>query len=465
MNPNLRDFLRLVRDTGPGNYVEVAKPLDPYLEVSVVQHKLATQGRNPVIYCPEIRGSRLPLVTNLFGSFELLAWGLGCDPQRMTRVEIYDVLRRKLARREDPRWVAEADAPVKEQKLLGEAADLGVLPIIHNSRLDAGKYVSAGFMIAKWPDTGVPNAGIYRHMVMGRNRLGCMINPGNDGAYIARRYAELRRPMEVALVIGHHSAVLQASLGKGVVEFDLMGGYLGEPLEVVRGETVDLPVPAQAEIVVEGTIDPAVMAADGPYAEYLGYYGVGDKPCYVIDVSAVTMRRDAIYHHLDSAHREHNLAPSMSAEMALYDRLRAQFPTLGAVNVMGWLGTYVSLQQRVPGEAKQAGLVAVATDNYAKTAVVVDDDVDVYDEREVAWAVNTRMVADRDLLILPGVKGAHLDPVSYNEARTGRGPMTTHLVIDATRPVEKEFETRIEPDPELWRKIDLDEYLKQDRES
>ena len=465
MNPNLRDFLRLVRDTGPGNYVEVAKPLDPYLEVSVVQHKLASQGRNPVVYCPEIRGSRLPLVTNLFGSFELLALGLGCDPRRMTRVEIYDVLRKKLARREDPRWVAEADAPVKEEKLLGEAADLGVLPVIHNSRLDAGKYVSAGFMIAKWPDTGVPNAGIYRHMVMGRNRLGCMINPGNDGAYIARRYAELRRPMEIALVIGHHSAVLQASLGKGVAEFDLMGGYLGEPLEVVRGETVDLPVPAQAEIVIEGTIDPTAMAADGPYAEYLGYYGVGDKPCYVIDVSAVTMRRDAIYHHLDSAHQEHNLAPSMSAEMALYDRLRAQFPTLRAVNVMGWLGTYVSLQQRVPGEAKQAGLVAVATDNYAKTAVVVDDDVDIYDEREVAWAVNTRMVADRDLLILPGVKGAHLDPVSYNEARTGRGPMTTHLVIDATRPVEKKFETRIEPDPELWRKIDLDEYLKRDRES
>ena len=146
--------------------------------------------------------------------------------------------------------------------------------------------------------------------------------------------------------------------------------------------------------------------------------------------------------------------------MSMYDRLRAQFPTIKAVNVMGWLGTYVSLQQRVPGEGKQAGLVAVATDNYAKTAVVVDDDVDIYSEREVTWAIHTRMVADQDLLIMPGVKGAHLDPVSYNEARTGRGPMTTHLVIDATRPVEKEFEKKIEPDPELWRKIDLKEYLK-----
>ena len=460
MNHNLRDFLRVARDSGPDNYVEVAKPLDAYLEVSIIQHKLAAEGRNPVIYCPDVKGSALPLVTNMFGSFDLLALGLSCDPRTMTRVEIYDVLRRKLVQREDPVWVPSEDAPVKEVKFIGDAVNLETLPVIHNSKLDAGKYISAGFMISRWPDTGVPNAGIYRHMVMGPSRLGCMINPGNDGAYIARRYAEIGQPMEVALVIGHHSAVLQASQGKGVVEFDLMGGYLGESLEVVKGETVDVPVPAQAEIVLEGTIDATTMGTDGPYAEYLGYYGVGDKPCYIIDVSAITMRRDAIYHHLDSAHVEHNLAPSMSAEMGLYDRLRAQFPTLKAVNVIGGLGTYVSLQQRVPGEGKQAGLVAVATDNYAKTAVVVDDDVDIYNEREVAWAINTRMVADRDLLIMPGVKGAHLDPVSYNEARTGRGPMTTHLVIDATRHVETEFEKKIEPDSELWQKIDLREYLK-----
>ena len=460
MNPDLRTFLQAVRETGPENYVEVNKPLDPYLEIGIIQHKLAGEGRNPVIYCPEIKGSSLPLITNMFGSFDLLAWGLGCDPRSMTRVEIYDVLREKLAQRKDPVRVDAEKAPVKERKLIGDDVDLSLLPIIHNSRLDAGKYIGAGFMIARWPDTGVPNAGIYRHLVMGRNRLGCMINPGNDGAYIARRCAELGRPMEVALVIGHHSAVLQASQAKGIVEFDLMGGYLGESLEVVQGETVDVPVPAQAEIVIEGTIDASTMSTDGPYAEYLGYYGVGDKPCYVIDVSAITMRKDAIYHHLDSAHIEHNLCPNVSAEMSMYDRLRTQFPTVKAVNTMGWLGTYVSLQQRVPGEGKQAGLVAVSTDNYGKTVVVVDDDVDVYNEREVAWAFSTRMVADQDMLIMPGVKGAHLDPVSYNEARTGRGPMTTHLVIDATRPVEKEFEKKIEPDPELWRRMELKDYLK-----
>jgi len=457
MNKNLRDFIQAARALGPDYYVEVNRPLSPYLEVGIIQQKLARLGRNPVIYCPEIEGSKLPLVTNLFGSFDTLALGLGCDPRTTTREEVYDVVRKKTTSKIAPELVPASQAPVKQVKLLGDAVDLSVLPVIHNSKLDAGKYISVGFMIAKWPDTGAHNAGIYRHLVMGNDLLGCMINPGNDAAYIARAYAELDQVMEVALVVGHHPAVVQASLVRNVAELDLMGGYLGEPLEITTGETVDLPVPAQAEIVIEGFIDPKKMSADGPFAEYLGYYGVGNKPCYLIQVQAITMREDAVYHHLDSAHREHTLGFNLLASVALYDKLKPQFPTLKAVTE-GWLGTYISLKQRVAGEGRQAALVAVA-ENYGKTAVVVDDDIDIYDEREVAWAIATRMVADEDLLILPGVKGAHLDPVSYNESRAGRGPMTTRLVIDATKPVEREFEIKTEPDPRLWKSMRLEDYL------
>ncbi len=458
MNKNLRDFIKAAKEAGSEYYVEINQPLDSYLEVGIIQQKLLAEGRNPVIYCPEVKESELPLVTNLFGSFKTLALGLGCDPETMTREEVYDVVRKKVGSKLEPTWVSASDAPIKEVKLLEDKVDLSVLPINHNSKLDGGKYIGAGFMIAKWPDTGVANAGIYRHLVMGKDLLGCMINPGNDGAYIARRYAELDQPMEVALVIGHHSAVVQASLARQVPELDLMGGYLGEALEVIRGETVDLPIPAQAEIVIEGIIDPKKMSTDGPYAEYLGYYGPAGKPCYVIQVTAITMRKDAIYHHLDSAHPEHTLSGSMIGSVVMFDKLKGQFPTVVAV-ARGELGTYISMKQRVPGEAKQAGLVAVS-DNYGKTAVVVDDDIDVYNEKEVLWAISTRMVADRDLLILPNVKGAHLDPVSYNESREGRGPMTTHLVIDATKPVEGEFEVKIESDEHLWNTMKLEDYLK-----
>jgi 2,5-furandicarboxylate decarboxylase 1 len=457
MNKNMRDFIRAAKALGPDYYVEVNRPLGWYLEVGIIQHKLARLGRSPLIYCPEIEGSKLPLVTNLVGNFAMLALSLGCDPRTTRRQEVYDVLRKRVANKLAPEWVPPSQAPVKRVKLSGDDVDLGILPVIHNSKLDAGKYISAGFMIARWPDTGKPNAGIYRHLVMGKDTLGCMINPGNDGAYIARARAELDQMMEVALVIGHHPAVVQASLVRNVAELELMGSYLGEPLEVTKGETVDLPIPAHAEIVIEGIINPNKMSTDGPFAEYLGYYGVGQKPCYVIQVTAVTMREDAIYHHLDSAHREHTFGFDFLAEVALYDRLKVQFPTLKAVTY-GWLGTYISLKQRVPGEGRQAALLAV-TENYGKTAVAVDDDIDIYNEQEVAWAIATRMVADEDLLIMPGVKGAHLDPVAYNEGRTGRGPMTTHLVIDATKPVEREFEIKTEPDPRLWKTMRLEDYL------
>ena len=457
MNKNLRDFIQAAKALGPDYYVEVNRPLSSYLEVSIIQQKLARLGRNPMIYCPEIEGSKLPLVTNLFGSFEMLALGLGCDPRTTSREAVYDVVRKKATSRIAPEWVPASLAPVKQVKLLEDDVDLGVLPIIHNSKLDAGKYISVGFMIAKWPDTGALNAGIYRHLVMGRDLLGCMINPGNDAAYIARAYAELDQVMEVALVVGHHPAVVQASLVRNAAELELMGSYLGEPLEVTKGETVDLPIPAHAEIVIEGFINPKKMSTDGPFAEYLGYYGVSSKPCYLIQVTAITMREDAIYHHLDSAHPEHNLSSSLVDTVALYDKLKRQFPTLKAVT-NGWLGTYISLRQRVAGEGRQAALVAVA-ENYGKTAVAVDDDIDIYDEREVAWAIATRMVADEDLLVLPGVKGAHLDPVAYNESRTGRGPMTTRLIIDATKPVEREFEIKTEPDARLWKTMKLEDYL------
>ena len=458
MNRNMRDFIKAAREMGPEHYVELKKPVDPYLEIAVIQAKLAAQGKYPIIYCPEVEGSELPLVTNLIASFELAALGLGLDANRMTREEINNAVREKVATRMAPTWVPASEAPVKDVKLLEDKVDLSVLPIMQQSTLDAGKYIGSAVTIAKWPDTGEINSGIYRHMVMGKDLLGCMINPGNDGAYIARRYAELDQPMEVALVIGHNTAVIQSAQARQLVELDLMGGYMGEPLEVIRGETVDLPIPAGAEIVIEGVIDPKNMSTDGPYGEYFGYYGVGNKPCYVIQVTAITMRKDAIYHHLGYYGIPHEQTGVMIGSIALNDKLKGQFPTIKAVT-SGWLGTYISLKQRVPGEGRQAGLLAVC-ENYGKTAVVVDDDVDVYNEREVMWAISTRMIADEDLLIMPGVKGAHLDPVSYSEDRDERGPMTTRLVIDATKPLEREFEIKNEPDQELMKILNLDDFVR-----
>lgn len=250
---------------------------------------------------------------------------------------------------------------------------------------------------------------------------------------------------------------------QNVDELEIAGGFLDESLEVVQGETVDLPIPAFGEIVIEGTIDARNMVTDGPFSEYAGYYGLAEKPCHLIDVTAITMRRDAIYHDLDPAHREHNLSCAMSFESAVYDMVKAAVPTVKAVyappsgtNVYNY---YVSIAKRVQGEGKRAGLAALSLPPDANMVVVVDEDIDVYNEEEVLWAVATRVIPDEDIVIIPRITGPHLHPTAYDETRLKRGHMTSKMIIDATMPVGLHFETRITPPKDLWEAMKLEDYI------
>ncbi|MBI4320508.1 MAG: UbiD family decarboxylase [Chloroflexi bacterium] len=466
MTKDLRHFLRLAKEAGPEFYVEVAGPLSPVLEVCVIQQKLAREDRFPVINCPEILGSKLPLVTNLFGSREMIGLAFGMDPRIMTKSDIFHEFRRRKEIRRPVEPVPSSAAPVKEVVLKGEDVDLGLLPIVHHAVLNSGKYISVGCLVCKDPDTGTPNVGMYRHEVKGKNKLGFMTNPIHHAGYIARKYAEQGSPMEVAIFVGHHPAVVLASVYEGpldVNEFEVAGGYLGESVQVTPGETVDLPVPALAEIVIEGTVDPRHMVTDGPFSEFAGYYGEEKKPCYLIDVTCITMRRDAIYHDLDPSHREHNMCGVMARESVVYDGVKAAVPTLVAVHSppssASVFSHYISIKKRVQGEGKRAGLAALGTGIGNMMVVLVDEDVDVYDEEEVLWAISTRVVPDRDIVFIPRMTGPHLHPTSYDETRHERGYMTSKMIVDATMPVDLTFEQRIVPPRDLWEAIKLEDYL------
>jgi 2,5-furandicarboxylate decarboxylase 1 len=176
------------------------------------------------------------------------------------------------------------------------------------------------------------------------------------------------------------------------------------------------------------------------------------------------MRQDAIYHDLDNSHREHNYGSVLGNESNTYTVIKRAVPTVKAVH-FPWTGlcefhVYVSIKKRIQGEGKFAGLVALSSNAELKLVVVVDEDVDVYDEEEVLWAVCTRMDADLDVSIIPGVAGADLDPTSYDETRFKRGAMTTKMIIDATKPVELPFATKISPPKALWDSMRLDSYLR-----
>jgi len=469
MSKDLREFLEVAKSAGSDFYVEVKRPLKPKYEICVIQEKLAAEGRFPVIYCPEIEGSKLPLISNLGSSYEMLGLALGVTPEKiktMGKSEIFQEYRRRLANgNQQPKEVPASEAPVKEVILRGDEVDLGLLPITHHHELDSGKYITIGVMICKDPDTGIPNAGIYRQEMKGKDKLGCYLAHTQNAAYIARRYAELGKPMEVVTFIGHHPAVIMGAETTGSLdmnELEVIGALSGEPLEVTRAETVDLPVPAYAEIAIEGIIDTTKMVTDGPFAEYTGYYGQV-YPCYQIQVKAITMRRDAIYHDLDPAHREHNLWTLLGSESSLYDLVYRSVPTVKAVHYGGPRAIdlmYISIKKRTPGEGRLAGLAALLGSAESKFAVVVDEDIDVYNESEVLWAIGTRVRPDVDITIVPSLPTGNLDPTAHDETGIKRGPVNAKMVIDATKPVEQPFATSITPPKELWDSMKLEDYLK-----
>ena len=465
MNKDLRTFLAEMRQLGPRYFTSVSNSVDPVFEPCVIQQKLAAEDRFPVIRFEDMNGSEQPLLTNLFGSYELLGLALGIEPGESKSA----ILERFRERAENPlptKTVAREDAPVKQVVRTGDDIDLGALPIVHHAERDSGKYITVGCLVVRDPDSGVLNVGMYRHEVKGPDSLACMFNPAHHGGYIYRRYKELNEPMEAVLFLGHHPAAVIGSQARGPMdsdELEIMGGLMDEPLEVVPGETVDLPVPAFAEIAIEGYLDPSKEAADGPFAEFTGFYGPAKDPVGLMTVTAITMRSDAIYHDLDPAHREHNLCGALTLESTVYDSVKRMVPTVTAVYLPTsgscTFTVYVAIKKRVPGEGKAAGLAAIAANPNVKMAIVVDDDIDIYDEQQVLWAIATYFEADTGLAVIPGVLGSHLNPSAYGEVRTERGPMNTKMVIDATRPATLPIAERIRPPREAWERIRLADYV------
>ncbi|MFC2018463.1 UbiD family decarboxylase [Chloroflexota bacterium] len=467
MGKDLRHFLKLAKAAGPDYYVETAKPISPKYEISVISQKLCSQGRFPVLYCPQIEGSQLPVVGGLWGSYELQGLALDMTPEELREAGKGRVLEEYRKRRPNVRGVKDVpsqDAPVQEVVLKGSDIDLGLIPFIHHYELNPTKYATIGITILRDPDTGVYNAGVYRQEVKGKDRIACMATPVHHGFAIGSRYAELGKKIEVVTIYGHHPVVAMAATGphqREKSELETMGALLDEPLEVTKGVTVDLPVPAFAEIAIEGIIDPTKMEIDGPFSETFGYYGE-QKRCYVVQVTAITMRKDAIYNNLDPRHPEHNMVSQLPRESNLLDRIKSVVPTVSAVHygpdgVAGQNFMYISLKKRNPGDGRLAGLVAVSTDRARKFAVAVDEDIDVYNEQEVLWAIGNRVRGELDITILPRMPSLKLHPSAREEAFT-KGVTDTKVVIDATEP--DGFATRVTPPPKLWASMKLSDYLK-----
>jgi len=446
MPKDLRTYLEQLRQSRPNHIKVVDQEVDRKWEITGLVEKMRKDLRYPefpAVLFTNVKGSKMPVLINLCASYERLA--LAIDTTVKTMVPEYG---KREANTIAPVEVDRRHAPVKEVIWAGGQIDLGKLPTVWHNELDSGYYVDAGVALLRDPDSGKVNAGIYRHEVQSNGEIGFMSNPAHHGSYILRRMRELGKPLEIAVAIGHHPAFLMAAVSQlaGIGgELEACGGLLGEPLEMVRAETVDLMVPARAEIVLEGVIDtdPKAMRQEGPFGEYPRYYtGVGPMP--YVKLTAITMRKDAIYQTVFNAHIEHTCLGALPRMGSLYRRVREAVPSVTMVNLpisgMGRAHAYISLKKARDGEPKQAAFAAFTVDPLIKHVFVVDDDVDVFDEVDVLWCMCTRFQADRDLAIIPYALGSHLTPNTYDLDRNERVEdrhkkvMETKMILDLTKP-------------------------------
>ncbi len=450
MAQDLRSFLDLIKRRKPEDFLIVSKEIDPAYELTALVVKLEREAkRRPVLLFERVKGTKFPVLTNLHASRSRLAAAMGVEPEETQRAYL-----RAMDKPIPPKVVA--TGPVKEVVLTGARVNLGDLPPILHHEGDAGAYVTAAISFAKDPTAPVWNCAYNRLQIKGRDTTSIHLTTGKH-LWEFHRIAEARgEPLPVAFAIGVHPAIALGALAIGSIDEDeraIMGALLGEPLELVKCETSDVLVPAHAELVIEAEILPNERTAEGPFGEFTGY-SLGERQREVVKVKAITHRRDAIFQDITVAHLDHLLLSTIPIEANLYRAVRAMVPSVKAVRVPGPFTCYVSLEQRVAGQAKNAILAALGADLYVKRVVVVDHDVDVFDDRQVNWAIATRCQPDRDITIITNARGSDLDPSTREDGYTAKWG------VDATaKPSLAAYTPRHRVPPAVWQRIDLKDFL------
>jgi UbiD family decarboxylase len=450
MAQDLRSFLDEIKRRWPDDLQVISRPVDPAYEITALVVKLERQARRrPVLLFENVRGSRFPVLTNLHASRSRLAAAIGARPDAMLAT-----YRRAMEHPIAPRVVT--TGPVKDVVVTGEHVNLYDLPQIVHHEGDAGPYVTAAISFARDPATETWNCAYNRLMIQGRDTTSIHLTLGKH-LWEFHQAAEARgQALPVALVVGVHPAIALGALAIGSIDEDergIMGALLGEPLELVRAETSDVLVPAHAELVIEAEILPGARTPEGPFGEFTGY-SLGERAREVVRVRAITHRRDALFQDISVAHLDHLLLSTVPMEANLYRAVRAMVPSVRAVRVPAPFTCYVSLEQRLPGQAKNAIMAVLGADLYMKRVVVVDHDVDVFDDRQVAWALATRCQPDRDITVITHARGSDLDPSTREDGYTAKWG------VDATaKPSLAAYTPRHGVPPAVLERIRVEDYL------
>jgi len=438
---DLRGFIKQVDELGALRRIDGA---DPKFELGGITEVAAGTAECPALLFDRIKGHApgYRVFTNATTTPQRAALALGIDPS----LKPLDALKAWMQRRQSltpHRPVEVAKAPFLENSMRGSKVDLTPLPAPFWHRKDGGPYIGSGaLVIMRDPDGGWINSSIYRVQVHGPDKVTIQFDhPGRHGAVIARKYWDKGQACPVAVVCGQDPALFIAGfeyLPDGQSEYDFAGAIKGAPMEVLPGPVTGLPLPAQAEIVLEGELLPVdkTTLPEGPFGEFTGYYAADARPCPVMQVGAVHHRDDPIL--LGSPPmkppRFHFGLPFRAASIWSNLEMAGVSDVVGVWQHVAQLMTVVALKQRYAGHAKRAGLIAAANSYMGRLVVVVDEDVDPSDLADVMWAITTRCEPSEQIDIVRNAWSSALDPRIAPETKAAGISSHSKAIIEAVRP-------------------------------
>ncbi|MDQ0325886.1 UbiD family decarboxylase [Rhodopseudomonas julia] len=440
-------FREVVRELeARGALATVSRQVDPKHELTAVMRQMQ-KGENKALLFRSVAGSDQQVVTNVFGFRSHVASALGLDEA--------DLLS-SLVQLENQRLPTERvdQAPVQEVVVTGADVDVARdIPQVVFSELDAGAYLTAGVLIAPHPETGVYNASWNRCQLVGGDRMRVrMMPPQHLGRY--HQVAEEKgQNLPCAIVIGAPPGVMFSAASKvpfEVDELEVAGAWQGSPLRVTRCKTIPVDVPADAEMVIEGEVIAGVREDEGPFGEFTdGYVPVMKN--HVFRVTAITRRRDAIYHAILAGGTEDLNLVGVPIQTEIYKKVSSFVPRIRDIATPGYVfGCVISIEKKSEDQSKNAVLAALAAYSWTKVVVVVDEDVNPFDAADVLWAIQTRATPDTGVYVFPHVPSYTREDV--REVHRGK------IGIDATVPMhmKKLFERRRFPGES---EVRLEEYI------
>jgi len=437
----LREWIGFLKERG--KLLSLKDEFSPQWEISAALRILQTKGIKKGVLFERVKGYEgYRIVGNLFLDEDFLSAKSGSE-------DISDWYEKRRNKPIPP--VLVRSGPVKEVKINGEGLDLKKeIPALVHHEEDAGPYLTSSVIIAKDPETGKKGVGIHRVQILEGNRIRVFIaNP--PLSLFVKKAEELKKPLEIAIVNGLDPVTLFSSIIPLPEEdkFALAGALKGEPLPLVQAETIDVEVPAEGEIVLEGVLYPDRKEIDGPFGENTGYYFVNES--YGGLIKALTRRKDPIYHVILPFSPEVENIINLAWQLEEFKKLKNDFDFVKKVKF--YQTRMLAVVQIQKENQSQVSLIIehLLDQPIIKGVIVVDEDVDVNDLNEIFWAIITRVDFEKDIFLKRKKPGCPIDPMGrgyYREKSLFYGlyPKITKIGIDATKPIDEK---------ERFKKVDV----------